>query len=64
MKENDQIKSRQLSRFSRRMKNIIEKDIIKDFWSKDRLEFVEKLSKEDIRIKSPYEIVDKVKKLK
>ena len=64
MKENDQIKSRQLSRFSRRMKNIIEKDIIKEFWSKDRLEFVEKLSKEEIKMKSPYEIVDKVKKLK
>lgn len=64
MKENDQIKSRQLSRFSRRMRNIIEKDIIQEFWSKDRIKFIENLNKEDIKFKSPYEIVDNIKKLK
>ena len=64
MKENNQIKSRQLSRFSRRMRNIIEKDIIQEFWSKDRIKFIENLNKEDIKFKSPYEIVDNVKKLK
>ena len=64
MKENNQIKSRQLSRFSRRMRNIIEKDIIQEFWSKDRIKFIENLNKEDIKFKSPYEIVDNIKKLK
>jgi len=64
MKENDQIKSRQLLRFSRRMRNIIEKDIIQEFWSKDRIKFIENLNKEDIKFKSPYEIVDNIKKLK
>ena len=64
MKENDQIKSRQLLRFSRRMRNIIDKDIIQEFWSKDRIKFIENLNKEDIKFKSPYEIVDNIKKLK
>ena len=64
MQDNDQIKDRQLSRFSRRMRKIIEKDIIKEFWSEDRLKFIESLNKEDIKFKSPYEIVDNIKKLK
>ena len=64
MQDNEQIKHRQLSRFSRRMKKIIEKDIIKEFWSEDRLAFVKNLNKEDIKFKSPYQIVDNIKKLK
>ena len=62
IKHNEQIKSRQLSRFTRRMKNIIEKDVIRDFWSKDRIKFVENLNEEDIKFKSPYDIVDRIKK--
>jgi LAO/AO transport system kinase len=46
------------------MRKIIEKDIIKEFWSEDRLKFIESLNKEDIKFKSPYEIVDNMKKLK
>ena len=45
------------------MKNIVEKDIIKEFWSKDRIKFVEDLNREDIKFKSPYDIVDKIREV-
>ena len=44
------------------MKNIIDKDVIREFWSKDRIRFVKNLNEKDIKFKSPYDIVDKVKK--
>jgi LAO/AO transport system kinase len=64
MKDNDKIKTRQLSRFSRRTKNIIEKDILKEFWSKDRLDFINNLKEENIKLKSPYDVVESIKNKK
>tara|TARA_B100000965_G_C19576348_1_gene751460 strand:- start:1137 stop:2078 length:942 start_codon:yes stop_codon:yes gene_type:complete len=63
LQSNQQIRDRQLSRFTRRMKNIVEKDIVKEFWSKDRIKFVEDLNREDIKFKSPYDIVDKIREV-
>lgn len=61
MKENEDIQNRQAVRYSRRIKTIIEKDILKNFWSENRLSLLEKIDKSSIKMKSPYKIVDKIK---
>jgi len=61
MKENEDIQNRQAVRYSRRIKTIIEKDILKNFWSENRLSLLEKIDKSSIKMKSPYKIVDEIK---
>ena len=61
MKENEDIQSRQVLRYSRRIKTIIEKDILNNFWSKERLSLLAEVDESSIKLKSPYEIVDKIK---
>ena len=61
MKENEDIQSRQVFRYSRRIKTIIEKDILKNFWNDNRLSLLEKIDTASIRLKSPYKIVDEIK---
>lgn len=64
MKENEDIQNRQAVRYSRRIKTIIEKDILKNFWSENRLSLLEKIDKSSIKMKSPYKIVDEIKREK
>tara|TARA_S200000501_G_C20765412_1_gene718057 strand:- start:147 stop:1088 length:942 start_codon:yes stop_codon:yes gene_type:complete len=61
MKENEDIQSKQVVRYNRRIKTIIEKDILKNFWNKNRLSLIEKIDKSSIKMKSPYELVDEIK---
>ena len=61
MKENEDIQNRQAVRYSRRIKTIIEKDVLKNFWSENRLSLLEKIDKSSIKMKSPYKIVDEIK---
>jgi len=61
IKENEDIQNRQAVRYSRRIKTIIEKDILKNFWSENRLSLLEKIDKSSIKMKSPYKIVDEIK---
>ena len=61
MKENEDIQSRQVLRYSRRIKTIIEKDILNNFWNKERLSLLAEVDESSIKLKSPYEIVDKIK---
>ena len=61
MKENEDIQSRQVLRYNRRIKTIIEKDILNNFWNEHRLSLLENIDKSSIKVKSPYEIVDEIK---
>ena len=61
--KNESVKSRQVLRFSRRVKNIIENDIIEGFWTEKRKKFLKKVNKKDAKLKSPYDMVDKIKDL-
>ena len=61
--KNESVKSRQMLRFSRRVKNIIENDIIEGFWTEKRKKFIKKMNTKDTKLESPYDMVDKIKDL-
>ena len=50
-------------RFSRKVKNIIENDIIEGFWTEKRKKFLKKMNTKDTKLESPYDMVDKIKDL-
>ena len=50
-------------RFSRKVKNIIENDIIEGFWTEKRKKFLKKMNTKDAKLESPYDMVDKIKDL-
>ena len=61
MHENKNIQEKQVLRYNRRIKSIIEKDILNKFWNKNRISLLESIDKSLIKLKSPYEIVDEIK---
>ena len=61
MKDNKEIQEKQVLRYSRRIKSIIEKDILNKFWNEKRTTLLDGINKSSIKIKSPYELVDEIK---
>jgi LAO/AO transport system kinase len=61
--KNENVKSRQMLRLSRRVKNIIENDIVEGFWTEKRKKFLKKMNTKDTKLESPYDMVDKIKDL-
>ena len=61
MKDNKEIQGKQILRYNRRIKSIIEKDVLEQFWNNQRLTLLNKIDKSSIKKKSPYEIVDEIK---
>lgn len=61
MKDNDNIQEKKILRYNRRIKSIIEKDILNKFWNNKRISLLESIDKSSIKLKSPYEIVDEIK---
>ena len=61
MKDNDNIQKKKILRYNRRIKSIIEKDILNKFWNNKRISLLESIDKSSIKLKSPYEIVDEIK---
>ena len=61
MKDNKEIQGKQILRYNRRIKSIIEKDVLEKFWNNQRLTLLDKIDKSSIKKKSPYEIVDVIK---
>ena len=61
MKENDDIQEKKILRYNRRIKSIIEKDILNNFWNKERISHLDSIDKSSIKSKSPYELVDEIK---
>ena len=61
MKENDDIQEKKILRYNRRIKSIIEKDILNKFWNKERISHLDSIDKSSIKSKSPYELVDEIK---
>ncbi|GIT66117.1 MAG: hypothetical protein Ct9H300mP24_4950 [Candidatus Neomarinimicrobiota bacterium] len=50
IKKNESVKSRQMLRFSRRVKNIIENDIIEGFWTEKRKKFLKKMNQKTLNL--------------
>jgi len=61
MKDNKEIQGKQILRYNRRIKSIIEKDVLEQFWNNQRLTLLDKIDKSSIKKKSPYEFVDEIK---
>ena len=61
MKENDDIQEKKILRYNRRIKSIIEKDILRKFWNNERIALLDSIDKSSIKSKSPYELVDEIK---
>ena len=61
MKDNKDIQEKQVLRYNRRIKSIIEKDILNQFWNEERTALLDDIDKTSIKTKSPYELVDKIK---
>ena len=61
MHENKNIQKKQILRYNRRIKSIIEKDILNKFWNKQRLTQLEDINNSSIKTKSPYVLVDEIK---
>tara|TARA_B100001173_G_scaffold175771_1_gene151702 strand:- start:7283 stop:8224 length:942 start_codon:yes stop_codon:yes gene_type:complete len=61
MKENIDIQEKKILRYNRRIKSIIEKDILNKFWNNKRISLLESIDKSSIKSKSPYELVDEIK---
>ena len=61
MNENEKIKKKQMTRLSRRVKSIIEKDLIKNFWTDERKRILDEIDSDDLKSISPYEVVEKIK---
>ena len=61
MKENDNIQEKKILRYNRRIKSIIEKDILNRFWNNERISLLDSIDKSSIKSKSPYELVDEIK---
>tara|TARA_B100000579_G_scaffold113986_1_gene91240 strand:- start:425 stop:619 length:195 start_codon:yes stop_codon:yes gene_type:complete len=61
LKDNDNIQEKKILRYNRRIKSIIEKDILNKFWNNKRISLLESIDKSLIKLKSPYEIVDEIK---
>ena len=61
--KNKNVKPRQMLRLSRRVKNIIENDIVEGFWTEKRKKFLKKMNTKDTKLESPYDMVDKIKDL-
>ena len=61
MKENDDIQEKKILRYNRRIKSIIEKDILNKFWNEERISHLDSIDKSSIKSKSPYELVDEIK---
>tara|TARA_Y100000768_G_C23959061_1_gene674340 strand:- start:93 stop:1034 length:942 start_codon:yes stop_codon:yes gene_type:complete len=61
MNENEKIKRKQIIRLSRRIESIIEKDLIKSFWTEERKSILNDIDTNDLKSFSPYEIVEKIK---
>ena len=61
MNENEKIKKKQIIRLSRRIESIIEKDLIKSFWTEERKSILNDIDTNDLKSVSPYEIVEKIK---
>ena len=61
MKDNKDIQEKQVLRYNRRIKSIIEKDILSQFWNEQRIALLDGVDKTAIKSKSPYELVDEIK---
>ena len=61
MKDNKDIQEKQVLRYNRRIKSIIEKDILSQFWNEERIALLDRVDKTAIKTKSPYELVDEIK---
>ena len=61
MKDNKDIQEKQVLRYNRRIKSIIEKDILSQFWNEERISLLDGVDKTAIKTKSPYELVDEIK---
>ena len=61
MKDNKDIQEKQVLRYNRRIKSIIEKDILNQFWNEERTTLLDGINKSSIKTKSPYELVDEIK---
>ena len=61
IKDNKDIQEKQVLRYNKRIKSIIEKDILNQFWNKERSSILDDMDKSSIKIKSPYELVDEIK---
>ena len=61
MKDNKDIQEKQVLRYNRRIKSIIEKDILSQFWNEQRIALLDGVDKTAIKMKSPYELVDEIK---
>ena len=61
MNENEKIKKKQMTRLSRRVQSIIEKDLIKNFWTDERKRILDEIDSDDLKSISPYEVVEKIK---
>ena len=61
MHENKNIQEKQVLRYNRRIKSIIEKDILNKFWNNQRLNQLEDINNSSIKTKSPYVLVDEIK---
>ena len=61
MEDNKEIQGKQILRYNRRIKSIIEKDVLEQFWNNQRLTLLDKIDKSSIKKKSPYEFVDEIK---
>ena len=61
MHENKNIQEKQVLRYNRRIKSIIEKDILNKFWNNQRLTQLEDINNSSIKTKSPYVLVDEIK---
>ncbi len=61
MKDNKDIQEKQVLRYNRRIKSIIEKDILSQFWNEQRIALLDGVDKTAIKTKSPYELVDEIK---
>ena len=61
MKDNKDIQEKQVLRYNRRIKSIVEKDILSQFWNEERTALLDGIDKASIKTKSPYELVDEIK---
>ena len=61
MNKKEKKKKKQIIRLSRRIESIIEKDLIKSFWTEERKSILNDIDTNDLKSVSPYEIVEKIK---
>lgn len=62
--DNANIVARKKVRFERRIKSLVEKEILKEFWTDTRLKKFEEIISKDNKTISPYDLIKKIKDVK